>query len=652
MKIKNMFKNMTIRSRFTTSALIVIIFTMLPFELNGIKMLVEEKNDNITQKIQTTSKLVALSFADPIWNLNVVSIRETSEALFQDKEIAYIVVKANGTGEIYSKNKVGDIYDDKNLSMQTVEVLKGDMSIGEVTIGITNYYSNKSLQLYMISTIMRIFTMIILIWLAINFVSGIVTKSIYELSLGTDEILNGNLTHRLAINSNNEIGQLANKFNSMTGYLYNMIQERDSAIKELETSEEKFNKAFNYSADVIAIARLKDKLYVEINESFLRIFGFEREEIIGHYSREFNLWADEKQLSKVVEKLDNGELLRDEEAIWRTKQGKVRIGLFSTEIIEIGGVPCIIFVWTDITERTKANEALKRAKDELESKVTERTKQLLEILIASEKQHSKLKSTQAKLVHSEKMASLGTLVAGVAHEMNNPINYSYLSSKTLEKDFECFKEKLLFLLDGNDKEIINYFEEYFDKFSNSINIILDGSNQIKTIVQDLRLFSRMDKAVKNEMCISEALETTIRLVKTQYTKQIKFAADFQTDGKIECYPSQLKQVFLNIIVNSCQAIIKKQQDSNDVSAGLININLLDNKKEIIIEISDNGCGMTEEVKSRIFEPFFTTKPTGEGTGLGLAISYGIIQDHNGRIEVKSEEGKGSTVKIYLPYERK
>ena len=265
-------------------------------------------------------------------------------------------------------------------------------------------------------------------------------------------------------------------------------------------------------------------------------------------------------------------------------------------------------------------------------------------------QHEKLKSTQSQLVQSEKMARLGTLVAGVAHEINNPINYAYLSSKVLQKDLGNFKEELMYLLDGTDDEVMNFFEEYFTRFSDSINIILDGSNKIKTIVQDLRLFSRLDEAVKKEIYVSEALETTIRLVKTQYTKQIEFTTDFHTDGKIECYPSQLNQVFLNIIVNACQAIIKKQKDLKDETKGLVNISLLNNHKEILIVFSDNGCGMTEEVKSKIFEPFFTTKPIGQGTGLGMSISYGIIEKHNGKIEVKSQVGKGSTIIIFLPYE--
>ena len=650
MSIKNAFKNMTIKRRLTTSVLTVVISTMLLFEIIRIIILIVSINNDISQKIETTSKLAALSFKEPICNLNVVGIKEIGDALFQDKEIGYILVKAEGCDEIYNKYNIDQIYDKKNLFIKKVDILKEDMKIGEVTIGITNYYRMKDLQNYTTTTIICILVMAFVLWVAINFVSRIVTKSIHELSLGTDEISNGNLNHMLAINSRDEIGELASKFNNMTKKLYNMIQERDEAINALGASEEKFNKAFHHSADVIAIVRLEDKLYIEINESFLRIFGYKREEIIGHYSSEFNLWENEEHHSKILEILDNGELLRNEEATWYTKYRKIRVGVFSTEIIEIGGVPCIIFVWNDITERNQAHEALQRANDELENKVNERTKQLKETLMELENQHDKLKSTQSKLVQSEKMASLGTLVAGVAHEINNPINYTYLSSKVLQKDLNKFKEELIYLLDGTDEEVINFFEGYFAKFSDSINITLDGSNKIKTIVQDLRLFSRLDEAAKKEIHISKALETTIRLVKTQYTKQIEFTTDFYTDGKIECYPSQLDQVFLNIIVNACQAIIQKQKELKDETKGLINISLLNNNKEIIIVFHDNGCGMTEEVKSKIFEPFFTTKPIGQGTGLGMSISYGIIEKHNGKIEVKSRLGKGSTITISIPYQ--
>ena len=649
MSVKKKFRNMKIKHRFTISTLTVVIITMLIFEIIRIIILVAGINKDSMQKVETITRLAALSYQDPIWNLNIVGIKKISDALFEDEEIGYIQVKAKGNGEIYNKYKKDDIYSEQNLIIKKVNVLKDEIPIGEITIGITRYYKSKVIENYIIATIIRILVMVLLLWLAISIVSRIVTKSIYELSVGTDEISNGNLTHRLFINSRDEIGELAIKFNNMSQNLYNMIQQRNEAISELKSSEEKFNKAFNYSADVIAIVRFSDKLYIEINQAFLRTFGYKREEIIGHYSHEFNLWENEEHHLNVIQILDSGGMLRNEEITWNTKYGEVRVGLFSTEIIEIDCIECIIFVWNDITERKKISEELKRVNDELEDKVNERTKQLMQTLAELEDQHNKLKSAQSKLIQSEKMASLGTLVAGVAHEINNPINYIYLSSKVLDMDLYNFKEELMELLDDADDDVLNFFEQYFNKFSKSIINILDGSNQVTTIVNDLRLFSRLDEAIKKEIDVSEALETTIRLVKTQYTKQIKFIKNFQTHRKIVCYPSQLNQVFLNIIVNACHAIVEKQNDLVCENNGLIVIRVFDNNKEIIIEFCDNGCGMTKDTISRIFEPFFTTKPMGQGTGLGMSISYGIIEKHNGTIDVESKVGEGSTITIHIPY---
>lgn len=653
MGINNLMRNLTIKRQFTVSAVTVVIIIMLIFDSIRIIMITVSIDDDISQKIETTAKLTSLSFVDPIWNLNKESIYEISNALLQDKDIEYILVKAEGNGEIFSKYNSDITFENKDqVIFKKVEVIKDDLKIGEITIGITKYYRMVELKNELLATCIRILVMVFVLWSAIDYVSRLVTKSIDELSEGTDEISNGNLTHRLSGDSFDEIGQLAIKFNGMTEKLYNMIQERDKAIRNLRASEEKFNKAFYYCADIIGIIRLKDKIFLEINEAFLRVFGYKREEIIGHRSSEFNLWVDKKHHAQISEVVDSGNLVDNEETSWAAKNGKIRVGLYSTEIIEIGGELCVLFVWNDITERKKVDEVLKRAHYELETKVGERTKQLREALFELGKQHSQLKLAQSKLIQSEKMASLGTLVAGVAHEINNPINYAFLSSKVLDKDLANFKDELIYSLDKPDDEIMNFLEKYFSRFSKSINNILVGSNQIKTIVKELRLFSRLDEAEKNEIYISEALETTVRLVKTNYINKINFTFNFYTDGKIECFPSQLNQVFINIIVNACQAIIKKQEDSQEEVMGNVNIRVLDSYDDIIIEFHDDGCGMTEEVKSKIFEPFFTTKAIGQGTGLGMSISYGIIERHNGRIEVKSKVGLGSIVTIYLPYKMK
>ena len=138
------------------------------------------------------------------------------------------------------------------------------------------------------------------------------------------------------------------------------------------------------------------------------------------------------------------------------------------------------------------------------------------------------------------------------------------------------------------------------------------------------------------------------MIKTEYKPFVNFESDFQSDPQIDCFPAQLNQVFMNIMVNGCQAIQKKQKDSKDPTLGTLTVRIQTEGGLLKIEFQDTGCGMSEEVKERIFEPFFTTKTVGEGTGLGMSISYGIIEKHHGTIQVKSELGTGTSITLSLP----
>ncbi len=275
--------------------------------------------------------------------------------------------------------------------------------------------------------------------------------------------------------------------------------------------------------------------------------------------------------------------------------------------------------------------------------ITERMQNLEKL----EKQHKDLKAAQTQLVHSEKMAALGTMVAGVAHEINNPVNYVYLSSEALQRDLRKFKAEIQEMTDSDDEETNEYFSDYFNKFHKSIDNILEGSARIKTIVQDLRIFSRLNEAEKKTIFLQEAVESSLRIAKTQY-KEIEFITNFRSERIVECYPAQLNQVFLNILINGCQAVHKRLNETDDQLMGIIQMHLYDTYNETVVSFSDNGIGMSEEEKKRVFEPFYTTKPVGQGTGLGMSISYSIIEKHNGYIKVQSERGKGTVIEIHLP----
>jgi len=256
----------------------------------------------------------------------------------------------------------------------------------------------------------------------------------------------------------------------------------------------------------------------------------------------------------------------------------------------------------------------------------------------------KIKETQTQLVHSAKMASLGQLVAGVAHELNNPIGFMYSNVSFLSK----YVKQLISIIDNAEKDpnsiktlISESDYEYIKKdIDRVVESFREGSQRTRDIVMDLRSFSRLEEAKLKESSLEEGIDSTIKLLKTDIKNRVKINKSYLPVGKVLCYPSQLNQVFMNLISNALQAIDK--QGEITISTGYTN------EGDVEIKIKDTGSGMSEEVVQRIFEPFYTTKDVGSGTGLGLSLSYGIIQKHNGDIYVKSEPGLGAEFIIHLP----
>lgn len=261
-----------------------------------------------------------------------------------------------------------------------------------------------------------------------------------------------------------------------------------------------------------------------------------------------------------------------------------------------------------------------------------------------------LRSMQAQLVHSGGMASLGRLVAGVAHELNNPINFVYGNIGFLEEHIQNMKMILsaygqadllsaqeLERVDEMKKEI--RFEEILEDVDRILKSCRHGAERTKEIVSNLRTFSRLDEAEVKEVDIHEGIESSLNLLTNRYKKGIAVHKDYGDLPLVYCYSGQLNQVFMNLLANAGQAI----PDTGDV---WIATRQVDDKVQIVVR--DNGVGISKEDLPKIFDPFFTTKDVGGGTGLGLSITYGIIQRHGGTIEVDSELGKGTTFTVTIP----
>lgn len=288
----------------------------------------------------------------------------------------------------------------------------------------------------------------------------------------------------------------------------------------------------------------------------------------------------------------------------------------------------------------------------LEEKVKERTEEVLTQKEELETALENLKKTQTQLVDKEKMASLGQLTAGVAHEINNPINFVSGNVAPLERDIKDVLSILSkyeeVVKNNNINDVFRPVEEFkkeldYDFLKTEINDLIkgikEGAHRTSEIVKSLRSFSRLDENDLKVADINKGLESTLLILRNKLKNRIEVVKDFGDIPEVYCYPGKINQVFMNILTNAEQAIIGE---------GKIIIKTTYENGKVKISIKDNGVGMPEDVKNRVFDPFFTTKDVGDGTGLGLSISFGIIETHNGSIAVNSMPGEGTEFIITLP----
>lgn len=305
-----------------------------------------------------------------------------------------------------------------------------------------------------------------------------------------------------------------------------------------------------------------------------------------------------------------------------------------------------------------ARRRLEDANQQLEQRVEERTAVLTDTVSQLEEKHRSLLIAQEQLVHAEKMSSLGVLVAGVAHEINNPANFTRLSAENMQRDLERMREFLLGLADDtSDPALVNELERHFVRLRENLRLIYDGTGRLSAIVGDLRRFCHLDDAEAQISAPDKGLEATLNLVRTQYqgVVQIRYEAA-NADACGLCYPAALNQVFMNLAVNACQAIVERAGKAAVRASGELLGHLVVRSRLIVRDgkgwwqasFTDDGIGMDASLRQRIFEPFFTTKAVGEGTGLGLSTSYGIVRKHGGCIDVESTPGRGSTFTVVFP----
>ena len=371
--------------------------------------------------------------------------------------------------------------------------------------------------------------------------------------------------------------------------------EHKRAEEAHRKSQERFRKIFQYSNDAIFIFDPERDIIVDINPRACSKLEYSRKELLSmpitaiHPKEMPELMAFSKSV------LEQGEGWTDELSCL-TKSGKTLPTEISASVIEIDGRPCMIALVRDITERKQAEAALRQ---------------------------------------SEKMASLGNLVAGLAHEINSPIGAINSAADTNNL---CLK-RIENIVKNRDITKNNDYQRALNILGDNIQLTVNAGERIAEIVKNLKNFARLDGAEFQQSDIHEGIDSTLTLLNRELKEKVTVIRDYGKIPKIFIYAGELNQVFMNILRNAIQAIENK---------GTIKIRTFAEKNSVCIQISDSGKGIPPENINRIFDPGFTTKGVGVGTGLALSICYQIIQKHMGEIRVESQLGKGTTVTIILP----
>ncbi|HEY9805197.1 MAG TPA: ATP-binding protein [Candidatus Obscuribacterales bacterium] len=436
---------------------------------------------------------------------------------------------------------------------------------------------------------------------------------------------------------------------------------------QIQKTEERFRRIFEDAPIGMAIASLEDEQLVQVNKAFCKMLMYEADDLTQLSFQAITHPADLNTDLRFFEQMVTGAIVsyQIEKRYLKQTQEVVWANLTATLIRDQqGGARYSLGMIENITERKRAEAALRQSEAQYREKVQELQQALHD-----------LQQTQAQLVQSEKMSSLGQLVAGVAHEINNPINFIY-GNLTHAKQYLQDLFELLSLYQSHYphpapaiaatvQEIdLEFLVEDFNRILASMQI---GTERIRQIVLSLRNFSRLDEAEMKPVDIHQGIDNTLVILQSQLKPRpgylgIEVVKEYGQLPLVNCYAGQLNQVFMNLLTNAIDALESRCKNESGDSSALnapnqsptisVSTTVVE-PDQVLIRIVDNGPGMTETTRQRLFDPFFTTKAVGKGTGLGLSISYQIVvEKHQGQLHCLSSPGAGAEFIVQIPIQQR
>jgi two-component system, NtrC family, sensor kinase len=630
---------------------------------------------------------IGSSTEEAFWSLNWIYIEKMLQKIREDNPDEIVFVKlAKPNGEVYLADSrayygektipsllfkeetiINNYYLEKNQG--NGKLLIHPIKIGEEAWYVLMGLSSKPVEQAIRALIMGNIAWGILILLVVATLSFFLSKSISNplkaLAHSAMEIAKGNLGQKIIVKSKDEVGLFSHAF-------YKMIENLEATLKKLAKSE----KAARAIIDAASMAKIGIAV-VEKNGAQKGTIKYANHEIA-----ELTKYGTDRLLGKSVNDIIHLKGVKSFMELYNVDDAGISINIsqdayqfFVTNNkgekipieINVGATSfensdALVFYVKDIREKLKAEEVLKRYNENLESMVMERTKKLQQVI-------SDLKKTRSQLLISEKLASIGQLAAGIAHEINTPIQYlgdntrfvqdAYNNIFSLFNKYESLSRALKGglpidkymedLKKANEECDITYL---MTEIPVAIEQSLEGVERVSVIVRSMKEFSHPGVKEKTAVDINHSIESTVTVAKNEWKYVAGMEMDLDTSlPPILCLPGELNQVLLNIVINGAQAISQVVGDGSSAK-GTIRISTHKDGDYVEIRIRDTGPGIPKEIQSSIFDPFFTTKEVGKGTGQGLAIAHSVIvEKHGGDITFETIAGKGTTFIIRLPIQQ-
>ena len=454
-----------------------------------------------------------------------------------------------------------------------------------------------------------------------------------------ERLARGQFDELLPEDGNDELHVFARSVNAMSSVLRARIRELDTAEQRLRESEARFKMLFDTAPVSLTVTDREGRM-MAVNQELTRVFGHRQAEVLGKRTDEIGFWPDPEERKRIWETYRRDGIVQGKVAKVSLRQGRPGDVAIWSSTVKLDGQPAIIWALLDMTEEFDAKRALKELNTSLETRVRRRSAELEAANAELSQALDTLKRTQHDLIASEKMASLGSLVAGIAHELNTPIGNSLLAATSLSDRVAGFRGQLE---DGTLKRSV--LNEHLADVALACGLISGSLHRAANLIASFKQVA-VDQTndERRAFDLRNVLEDTLATF-TPRLRRANCAAKVEVEGtlNLHSYPGSLCQVINNLITNALVHAFEQRPSA------AIAIRAREAGAEVVIDFADDGVGMADEVLHRVFDPFFTTRMGRGGTGLGMNIVYNIVTGVlGGRIDIATALGQGTTITIAIP----